>query len=93
LPRLAIVHLLWTVILYINAFICQRGISPVLSPFNIVKGIRLYYDKHFHVIFGEHLNTFDDSDNTMRERTVCAMGLGSSENMKGGIRCFSLATG
>jgi len=93
LPRLAIVHLLRTVILYINAFVWQRGISPVLSPFNILEGIRLDYDKHFHVIFGEHLNTFDDSDNTMRERTVCAMVLGPSENMQGGIRCFSLATG
>ena len=28
----------------------------------------------------------------MRERTVCAMALGPSENMQGGIRCFSLAT-
>jgi len=69
LPRLAILHLLRTVVLYINAFVWQRGISPVLSPFNIVE------------------------DNTMRERTVCAMALGPSENMQGGIRCFSLATG
>jgi len=29
----------------------------------------------------------------MRERTVCAMALGPSENMQGGIRRFSLATG
>ena len=29
----------------------------------------------------------------MRKRTVCAMALGQSENMQGGIRCFSLATG
>ena len=66
---------------FINVFVWQRGISPVLSPFNIVEDIRLDFHKHFHVIFEEHLNTFDDSDNTMRERTVSAMALGPSKNM------------
>ena len=51
------------------------------------------YNKHFHVIFGEYLHTYEGTTNTMKERTVTGLALWPSGNLQGGIRCYSLTTG
>ena len=93
LPRIMVMHLMRTVNFYINAFVWRRGVSQVLPPMTIVEGIVLDYNKHFHVIFGEYLHTYEGTTNTMKERTVTGLALGPSGNLQGGIRCYSLATG
>jgi hypothetical protein len=93
LPRIVVIHLLKTVMFYINAFIWKKGVSPFLSPMTILEGVVLDYNLHFQVIFGEYLHTYEVTTNTMKSRTVGAIALGPTGNLQGGIRCYSLVTG
>ena len=88
LPRMIVVQLLNTVVFYLNAFVLRKGVSNALSPATIIEGTVIDYHKHFHVVFGEFVQTFEGSDNTMNKRTIDAIALGPN----GGIRCYSLST-
>lgn len=93
LPRIMVIHLLTTVMFYINAFVWRKGVSQYLSPLTILEGVVLDYNLHFQVIFGEYVHTYDDTTNTMKSRTVGAIALGPNGNLQGGIRCYNLVTG
>ena len=93
IPRGMVMQLMRTVVFYINCFVWRKGVSQVLSPITIVEGLKVDFYKHFHVIFGEYLMTYDGTTNTMTKRTTGAIAMGPSDNLQGGIRCFSLATG
>jgi len=87
LPRIMVIHLLTTVIFYINAFVWRKGVSQYLSPLTILEGVVLDYNLHFQVIFGEYVHTYDETTNTMKARTVTAIALGPNDNLQGGIIC------
>ena len=93
IPKRMVVHILLTVSFYVNAFAPKSGISDHTSPMTIVEGVKLDYNKHFKVIPGEYAQTFEGSDNTMKERTIGAIALGPAGNPQGGERFFSLKTG
>ncbi|OEU10337.1 hypothetical protein FRACYDRAFT_247347 [Fragilariopsis cylindrus CCMP1102] len=93
LPRIMVIHLLVTVMFYINAFVWRKGVSQYLSPLTILEGIVLDYNLHFQVIFGEYIHTYDETTNTMKSRSVEAIALGPNGNLQGGIRCYNLVTG
>ena len=57
LPRMMVVHLLITVIFYINVFVWRSGASKALSPLAIVEGVSVDCNLHFKVIFGEFVQT------------------------------------
>ena len=65
LPRMMIVHLIMTVIFYINAFVSMKGVLQYLSPLSIVKETFLDFNLYFKVIFREFLQMHESSDNTM----------------------------
>jgi len=92
LPRMMVVQLMNTVVFYLNAFVWRKGVSNVLLPVTIIEGTVIDYYKHFHVVFGEFVQTFKGSDNTMNKLTIDAIALGPNGNLQGGIRCFSLST-
>ena len=46
-----------------------------MSLMTIVEGVKLDYHKYFKVIPGEYAQTFEGSDNTMKERTIGALAL------------------
>jgi len=92
LPLMMVVQLMNTVMFYLNAFVWRKCVSNVLPPVRIIEGTIIDYYKHFHVVFGEIVQTFEGSDNTMNKRTVDAIALGLNGNLQGGIRCFSLST-
>ena len=79
-----------TVSFCVNVFSLKSGISDHMSPMTIVEGVKLDYNKHFKVIPGEYAQNFEDSDNTMKKRTIGAIALGPSGNLQGGVQCFSL---
>jgi hypothetical protein len=93
LPRIMVIHLLMTVIFYINSFIWKKGVSPFLSPLTILEGVVLDYNLHFQVIFGEYAQTYEVTTNTMKRRTVGSIALGPTGNLQGGVRFYSLVTG
>ena len=93
LPKQMVMQLMNNVSFYVNAFVWRQGVSQVLSPLTIMEGTVLDFNKHFHVIFGEYVHTYEGTTNNMKLRTVGALTLGPSRNLQGGIRCFSLETG
>ena len=60
---------------------------------SLVEGIVLDFNLHFRVMFGEFVQTYEGTSNTMVPRTVDAIALGPSGNLQGGVHCFSLLTG
>ena len=54
-----VIHLMTTVNFYVNAFVWRRGVSQVLPPVTIVEGLVVDFNKHFHVIFGEYMHTYE----------------------------------
>ena len=93
LPRMLANQLMITVMFYLNAFAWKDGVSDIQPPVTIVEGVKLDFNKHFHVIFGECLHTHEDTANSLEPQTVEAIVLGPSSNLQGGIRCHSLVTG
>ena len=88
-----VIHLMITVNFYMNTFVLQKGISQILPPLTIVKGLVPDANKHFHILYGKYCNTYKGTTNTMELRTVGALALGSTGNTQGGVRCYSLRTG
>ena len=88
-----VIHLMITVNFYINTFVWRKGISQILPPLTIVKGLVPDANKHFHILYGEYCNTYEGTTNTMELRTVGALALESTGNTQGGVRCYSLRTG
>ena len=91
LLKMMVIHLMITVNFYVNAFVWRQGILPILPPVTL-EGLVVDYNKHFHVIFGKYMHTYEGTDNTMKFRTVGALTLGPSGNLQGGVRWFSLCT-
>ena len=51
------------------------------------------YNKHCKIPFGDYAQVYDNTDNTMAERTVGAICLGPSGNLQGGYNFMKLSTG
>ena len=89
-----VVHLMKTIVFYINAFVWQPGISRVMPPITIVEGTILDFNIHFPVIFGKFVHTYEGTHNNMTPRTVKALALDPAiNNLQGVVHCFSLYTG
>ena len=69
-----------------------KGISLFLSPLSIVKGTILDYELYFKAILREFMQTYKDTNNIMKVRTVDAIAFGSNRNLQEGIQYFSLET-
>jgi hypothetical protein len=93
IPRIMIIHMLVSVMFYVNAFIWKKGVSPFLSPMTILEGVVLDYNLHFQVIFGEYAHTYEETTNNMKRQTVGSIALGPTGNLQGGVRFYSLVTG
>eukprot|EP00536_Pseudo-nitzschia_multiseries_P012009 jgi/Psemu1/30666/gm1.30666_g len=61
----------------------KPDVSNERSPTTIIKGIVLYHEIHFPVIFGEYAQTYEGTDNTMKEQTVGAIALGLTGSLQG----------
>ena len=92
LPRMMVVHLMITVMFYVNAFVWMNGVSNFLSSLTILEVTCLDYHLHFRVMHGEFLQTCEGTRNDMNLRTIDALALGPNTHFQGGIRCFSLVT-
>ena len=92
-PRIVIVHLVPNVILWMNAFPSQNGVSKIHSPRYIVTGKELSYNRHAQIEFGKYAQTHEQHDNTLAPRTMGAICLGPTGNTQGSHWFMSLTTG
>jgi hypothetical protein len=73
-----------------NSFPPEGGVSETLSPRAIVTGLEIDFVKHCQLEFGTYVQTREQSDNTMRTRTVGALAMRPTGNKQGGYYFFSL---
>ena len=93
LPRILLSYLARNAVFWLNSFPAADGISSLLSPRYIVLGKNIIYDKHIRQEFGSYVQTHEENDNGMPERTIGAICMGPSGNMQGGHNFMSLVTG
>ena len=95
MPRRMTVELVYLQVFWINFYIPRDYISTTLSPGTIMTG-RVY---DYNMLcgsgtqFGTYVRTHENTDNTMRSRTVSAITLRPTGNAQGAFYYYSLATG
>ena len=72
----------------VSTFAFKCILSQIIPPFTIVEGVVFDHNLQFRVMFGEHVQTFEGSNDTMEPHTVAAFGLGPTGNLQGGLRFF-----
>jgi hypothetical protein len=84
MPDQAIIHLIYFVVLWINGFVSANSVSETYSPWELVTGMKLDFNKHCKVQFRAYIEaSFDDE----------FISLGTSGNVQGSIKCLDLETG
>jgi len=95
MPRLMLIELIYHVVLWLNAFPANSGVSETLSPCEIVYQHKLDFAKHCKSPFGTYCEVHDDPapTNTMVTRSTLAIVLCPTGNLQGTYKFLSLATG
>ena len=95
IPLTMLIELIYSSILWINAFPPKGGVSSSLSPRNIMTGIQFDYNKHCQLQFGDYVQAHQEPSptNTQASRTVGATCLGPTGNIQGSYKFMNLRTG
>ena len=91
-PRL-VIEMAKQSMFWLHAFPHPDGISADMSPWEIMTGVKLDYNKHCKYQFGQYVQTHEQTDNTMMERTIGALALRPVGNIQGSWYFLSLSTG
>ena len=89
------IHLIYNLVMFLNAMPAKTGISDTISPREIVMRHRLDWNKHCTGEFGEYVEAHIDSDitNNNKTRTFSGIYLGVTGNIQGTNKVFDLVTG
>jgi hypothetical protein len=95
LPMQMVIHLVYFVVLWLNAFPNKQGISENLSPREIVTRKKISFVKHCKALFGSYVEATEDADitNDMKPRTRECIALGPTGNRQGSQKVLCLRTG
>ena len=93
MPARMIIELVYYCIFCWNAFPPKGGISKTTSPRELITGMKIDYEKHCQLEFGEYVQVHEDHDNSMATRSTGAIALRPTGNAQGGYYFFSLSTG
>jgi hypothetical protein len=94
IPLTMLISLVYSSILWINAFPPKGGVSNDISPRNIMTGIQFDYNKHCQLPFGAYVQAHQEPSptNTQAARTVGAICLGPTGNIQGSYKFLNLRT-
>jgi hypothetical protein len=88
IPRIVLIQLIKNVIFWLNSFPAHNGVSTTMSPRCIMTGGQeIDYNKHVCLEFSEYVQTHEEHDNAMTNRTFGAIYLGPTGS-KCGIHWF-----
>jgi hypothetical protein len=95
IPRHIKIEFVYFVVLLLNAFPVQSGVSTIHLPWKLLVGWKLNYKKHCRVVPGTYCKVHDEPvpSNTMITHTQEAIAMGPTGNMQGSIKFFCLKTG
>ena len=87
-----VAEMVYAAVFWLNTFYPGQTLSN-MSPRSIVTGLSVDFNKHCKHEFGTYVQTYEDTDNTMRARTMGALALRPTGNSQGGHFYLSLTTG
>jgi hypothetical protein len=93
IPRIVLIKLVKNVIFWLNSFPARDGVSTTMSPRCIMTGQEVDYNKNVHLEFGEYVQTHEEHDNAMTNRTIGAICLGPTGNEHGTHWFMCVASG
>ncbi len=95
MPRAMIRKLAMLCVKQLNMFPAKGGVSPYLSPYTIMTGKAVDYQKELKVPFGTSVQVIKEHKphNTMEPRTIDAICLGPANNKQGGFELMALPSG
>jgi hypothetical protein len=95
LPCQVVIHLVYFAVLWLNSLPAAAGVSDKYSPWEIVLGRKLDFEKHCKTTFGSYVKAHNDPTitNTMRPRTSPGIFLGPTGNRQGTHKVFDIYTG
>ena len=95
IPQMLIVHIVYNVCLWLNAFPPANGITGGFSPQELVTGRKLSYQKDCRADVGAYVeaNTDEIVTNGNNPRTQSCIALGPSGNQQGLLKCLVIETG
>ena len=90
-----VIGLVKTVVLWLNNFPPNSGVSESYSPLLLLSGTRLDMKKHCRIEIGAYAQIYNEPapTNTMTPRTDGAICLGPVGNPQGSVRFLNLTTG
>jgi hypothetical protein len=88
-----IIEMVFLNVFWLNAFPHKLGISQTLSPWTIVTGLGINYNKHCRIEYGQCVQTHENHNNAMTTRTIGALTLWPTGNQQGGYYFYSLMSG
>ena len=77
----------------LNWLPAKGGISAYLSPYTLMNGRNIDYNKHLKFPFGAYVQVNNDTTNTLAPRTLGAIYVAPTENLQGGHVVMDLNTG
>jgi hypothetical protein len=93
LPRIILIHLVKNAVFWLNAVPTNDGITRRFSPRYIITGQHLHASKHAVIPFGAYVQTHEQHNNDMTQRTLSSICLGPTGNVQGGHWFMSLTSG
>ena len=95
LPMKMVIHLVYFVVLWLNAFPSKKCVSDNISPREIVSRKKINFIKHCKALFGSYVEASEDADitNEMKPRTCECIALGPTGNRQGSQKVLCLRTG
>jgi hypothetical protein len=93
IPCIVLIQLVKNVIFWLNSFPARDGVSTTMSPRCIMTGQEIDYNKHVCLEFGEYVQTHEEHDNAMTNRTLGAICLGLTGSEHGTHWFMCVASG
>ena len=92
LPKFIVTNIVYFVVLWLNIFPVQNGVSKVSSPCSIILRNKLTWKRHCKVTFGTYCEMHDkpDPSNDMTPRTHEEIVVGPTGNIQGTYKFFGV---
>lgn len=92
IPALMLTDLVYHTIFWKNTFPHQGCVNNRMSPHTVVTGMPIDHRLHCQLEFGTYLQTNEDYENSLQERTAGAIALRPMGNAQGGWYFMSLVS-
>ena len=95
IPKMVLIHSVYDVIMMLNAFPRDQGVTGGFLPKELVTGRTINYLRYCRATVGAYIEANRDAvfTNGQDNRTHPCIALGVSGNLQGSIKCFYLDTG